>query len=269
MRHYNLLQFNLQGHFLTGHQSRCPSFQVVCFDLRIHDVYRRPGNKPGQVVHRNVHDTLARLLGSPGDVRSDKAVFGREQRVVAFDRFRADHIQAGCANLAGVERVGQILLHHQRSAGIVDDDHAVFHLVNVLLVDDPLRSREQRAMQGNYVGLRQKDVQLSTQYEDEQKQVRQAIGELQSLIEDGEHEARDLQQFLKNVQKYTDPEELTAEMLNEMVGKIIVHAPEKSNGYRRQKIEIYYRAAGIIDIADDLCEVGDGRGQRRREQKTA
>ena len=51
-------------------------------------------------------------------------------------------------------------------------------------------------------------------------------------------------------------------MLNELVDKIIVHAPDKSSGHRRQKIEIYYKAAGIIDIAEDLCEAGDGRGTR-------
>lgn len=49
---------------------------------------------------------------------------------------------------------------------------------------------------------------LSTQYEEEQ--VRQVIGELQSLIGDGGQEALDLRQFLKNVRKYTAPEELTA-----------------------------------------------------------
>ena len=58
-------------------------------------------------------------------------------------------------------------------------------------------------------------------------------------------------------------------MLNELVDKIIVHAPDKSSGHRRQKIDIYYKAAGIIDIADDLCEAGDGRGQWRKERKTA
>lgn len=110
---------------------------------------------------------------------------------------------------------------------------------------------------------------LSTQYEEEQTQVRQTIGELQSLIDDGEQEAHDLRQFLKCVRKYTDPDELTAEMLNELVDKIIVHAPDKSSGHRRQKIEIYYKAAGIIDIADDLCEAGDGRGQWRKNRKTA
>ena len=37
-------------------------------------------------------------------------------------------------------------------------------------------------------------------------------------------------------------------MLNDLVDKILVHAPDKSSGHRKQKIEIYYNAVGIIDL---------------------
>ncbi|NCB50754.1 MAG: DUF4368 domain-containing protein, partial [Clostridia bacterium] len=40
------------------------------------------------------------------------------------------------------------------------------------------------------------------------------------------------------------------------------HAPDKSSGHRKQKIEIYYKAVGIIDIADDLCVAPDGRREK-------
>ena len=70
--------------------------------------------------------------------------------------------------------------------------------------------------------------------------------------------------------KYTDPEELTAEILNDLVDKIVVHAPDKSSGHRKQKIEIYYKAAGIINIADGDCVALDGRlGMQNRKKKTA
>ena len=93
---------------------------------------------------------------------------------------------------------------------------------------------------------------------------------MQDLIESGEQEQHDLQRFLKNVRKYTDPEELTAEILNDLVDKIVVHAPDKSSGHRKQKIEIYYKAAGIINIADEDCVALDGRlGMRNRKKKTA
>jgi len=36
----------------------------------------------------------------------------------------------------------------------------------------------------------------------------------------------------------------------------LVHAPDRSNGQRTQKIEIYYKAVGIIEIPDlDECIV--------------
>lgn len=111
---------------------------------------------------------------------------------------------------------------------------------------------------------------LSTEYEAEQKEVKIKIVQLQKLIDSGEQVQHDLQQFLKNVRKYTDPEKLTAEILNDLVDKIVIHAPDKSSGHRKQKIKIYYKAVGIIEIADEDCIALDGRlGMQNRKKKTA
>ena len=108
---------------------------------------------------------------------------------------------------------------------------------------------------------------LSADYESEQKQITDEIVRLQNLIDEGEQERYDLNQFLKNVRKYNDPEELTAEMVNELIDKIIVHAPDKSSGHRKQKIEIYYKAVGIINIAtDEELIAEDGRKDRWHKQ---
>ena len=49
-----------------------------------------------------------------------------------------------------------------------------------------------------------------------------------------------------------------------------MHTPDKSNGHRKQKIEIYYKAVGIINIADEACGTLDGRlGMQSRKKKTA
>ena len=104
--------------------------------------------------------------------------------------------------------------------------------------------------------------------ETEQKNVKAAILDLQDLIDSSEQEQHGLQQFLKNVRKYTDPQELTAKILNDLVDKIVVHAPDKSSGHRKQKIEIYYKAAGIINIADEDCIALDGRlGMQNAKRK--
>lgn len=94
---------------------------------------------------------------------------------------------------------------------------------------------------------------LSSEYEEEQRQGRQTITELQALIDSGEQSEFDLQQFLVNVRRYTAPEELTAELLNDLIDRIVIHAPDRSSGHRKQNIEIYYKVAGIINIADEDC----------------
>lgn len=88
-----------------------------------------------------------------------------------------------------------------------------------------------------------------------------AIFDLQELIESDEQEQHNLQQFLKNVRKYTDPEERTAEILRDLVDKIVVHAPDKSSGHRKQKIEMR-----VINIAEEDCVALDGRlGMQNRK----
>ena len=59
------------------------------------------------------------------------------------------------------------------------------------------------------------------------------------MIESQSQKQYDLELFLKNVRKYTEPDELTAEMVNTLIDKIIVHAPDKSSGHRKQKVEIF------------------------------
>lgn len=97
--------------------------------------------------------------------------------------------------------------------------------------------------------------------------IKQEINNFQNLIDKGEQERYDLNQFLKNVRKYTAPNELTAEMVKELIYKIIVHAPDKSSGHRKRKIEIYYKTVGIINIAtvnERITE--DGRKDRLHKE---
>lgn len=75
---------------------------------------------------------------------------------------------------------------------------------------------------------------------------------------------------MKTVRKYTDPEKLTEEILNDLVDKIVIRIPDKSSVHRKQKIEIYYKAVSIIEIADEDCIALDSRlGMQNRKKETA
>lgn len=110
---------------------------------------------------------------------------------------------------------------------------------------------------------------LSADYEAEQKTMRQTIAEPEQLISSDRQEQHDLKRFLQSERKYTDPETLTAELLNDLVDKLVVHAPDKSSGHQKQKIEIHYKAVGIISFADNLCLASHGSLGQKKPRKTA
>jgi len=54
--------------------------------------------------------------------------------------------------------------------------------------------------------------------------------------------------FLDLVRKYTDVTELTPEILSEFVDKIVVHHRELLMGETVQKVEIYYKMIGFMEL---------------------
>lgn len=95
-------------------------------------------------------------------------------------------------------------------------------------------------------------AKLSADCEAEQKDLQNKVVDLQLQQELAaeEQQAEDTGKFLKTVRKYTDIQELTPTILNEFILKIIIHAPDKSSGKRKQKVEIIYNGIGILDIPE-------------------
>ena len=74
------------------------------------------------------------------------------------------------------------------------------------------------------------------------------IEQLSKNIQNTEKKDTDITHFISNVKKYTEITELTPEILNELIEKILVHQTEKVNGKKVQEIDIYYRGVGIISF---------------------
>ena len=89
---------------------------------------------------------------------------------------------------------------------------------------------------------------LSFNYDTEQKELKIKIEQLSKEINNTEKKSTDLTQFIANVKKYTEITELTPEILNELIEKILIHQTEKVNGKKVQEIDIYYRGVGIISF---------------------
>lgn len=90
---------------------------------------------------------------------------------------------------------------------------------------------------------------MSADYEQEQASLRESIEDLRRNVEACEQQSVNMDSFLKLVQKYTAPDKLFPELLRAFVEKIVVHAPDKSNGQRTQQIDIHYNFIGEIGLS--------------------
>ena len=89
---------------------------------------------------------------------------------------------------------------------------------------------------------------LSQKYQTEQQELAQKLEALQTALDAQQQTAADAEKWVHLVRQYTNPTELTAELLNALIGKIVVHeAVKNADGTRDQEIEIYYRFIGKVE----------------------
>lgn len=91
--------------------------------------------------------------------------------------------------------------------------------------------------------------------------LKQTVSEPQKFIEETEQKTSDISNFIRLVRKYTYIEEFTPEIMHELVEKIIVHAPDKSSGHRKQRVEIHFR----FNVASASATLGQRKYDKKRK----
>ena len=79
-----------------------------------------------------------------------------------------------------------------------------------------------------------------------------------------EQDKADFDNFAAVIRKYVGVKQLTPTKVNEFVKKIIVHAPDKSSGHRRQKEQIVWNFIGEVNLPNDSQVI-----ERQRKGRTA
>ena len=89
---------------------------------------------------------------------------------------------------------------------------------------------------------------LSEKYQAEQDQLNEKIQVLRTELDSQKQNESDTERWIEAIRKYTHPTELTAELLNALIEKIVIHETVKdADGKSEQEIEIYYRFIGKIE----------------------
>ena len=86
---------------------------------------------------------------------------------------------------------------------------------------------------------------LTVSLENEQKQLKAAIPEMEATLDATTDKAADLQRFIERARQVTQLRELTPEIVHEFIDKIVVSKPEKIDGKRHQRVDIYYNTIGL------------------------
>lgn len=88
---------------------------------------------------------------------------------------------------------------------------------------------------------------LSDIYNQEQKEIKETVPKLQERIEELKAQATNVEKFFAIVRKYTDLQELNAEILRTFIAKIVIHErTQKWSTSAEQQIDIYFRYIGNV-----------------------
>ena len=89
---------------------------------------------------------------------------------------------------------------------------------------------------------------MAPKYEQEQSELRGQRERLSAEIARNDEIYDNIQQFLPLIWKYTNVQELTPHILNELIEKIVVHEKEIGvDGVKTQQVDIYYKFIGLIN----------------------
>lgn len=90
---------------------------------------------------------------------------------------------------------------------------------------------------------------LSDIYNQEQREIKETVPKLQERIEELKAQATNVEKFLAIVRKYTDLQELNAEILRTFIAKIVIHErTAKWSTSAEQQIDIYFRYIGNVSL---------------------
>ena len=87
-------------------------------------------------------------------------------------------------------------------------------------------------------------------YETEQASLQERVSRLREQLAHTQEVQDNVEQFVPLIQKYTDIQELTPHILNELVETIVVHENKgEEDGSKSQMVEIHYKFVGCIDLS--------------------
>ena len=106
------------------------------------------------------------------------------------------------------------------------------------------------AFERNVLGKLEDDryERMVKNYAQEQRELITEVQESKVVLQKAEQQVVDLRLLLRTLRELTEVKELTPTLVNSLIERIEVHNNDKSSGHCYVKVDIYFTAAGMIDI---------------------
>ena len=130
--------------------------------------------------------------------------------------------------------------------------HLESELQQALLRNDTVSQTVQKLYEDNVSGKVSDEwfLQLANRYETERMDLKAKIGSIRDELSAMGTAQRGRDTFLAAVRRFMDMETLTAPLLQELIDRIEVHEVEGRGKNRTQRIVIYYRFVGYLDLPE-------------------
>lgn len=107
---------------------------------------------------------------------------------------------------------------------------------------------------------------LMMKYDAEQTELESKIRQLQEALTEVKVSAIDAKRFIKIIKKYKNPQELTRDMIVDLIDKIVVYEPVGKKPNREQHIDIYFNFIGQFDLAYSSTELAEMKKQAHKAE---
>ena len=108
---------------------------------------------------------------------------------------------------------------------------------------------------------------LMIKYDTEQVELEEKIDRLQELLTEENVSKIDVKRFVSIIKKYKNPQELTKELVEELIDKIVVHEAVGKKPNREQEIDIYYNFIGQFELEYTEEEIAEANRKAEQEKK--
>ncbi len=150
------------------------------------------------------------------------------------------------------ESFAEILAQKSDKELLKEQKHCEDELQKAIMRNDTVSKLYEKLYEDNATGKVSDEwfMQLSHKYEVERLELKNKITELRKRLSESGKSQREREDFIYAVRQFMQMNSLTAPLLRELIDHIDVFETEGTGKNRTQRIVIYYRFVGYVEIPD-------------------